>query len=213
MVWNTVADDRQWSTSTLKELLNNYYYNSADASNTQYCYGWSSTVSSNCNYLETGINNLYRPMIKNVIWYLGGYSTSAATAEWFFNIEHSGEFLPEENDKFTSGYIGLMYVSDYGFSAFDDSCKKTIGLSSFGNSPCSENNWLYKNGYEWTITQYTDTSSYASRIRVMIIDTNGSISSGILNYGSSTRPVLYLDSSVYILDGDGSITNPYIIGM
>ena len=31
--------------------------------------------------------------------------------------------------------------------------------------------------------------------------------------GYAARPVLYLDSNVYIIDGNGSISDPYIIGM
>ena len=31
--------------------------------------------------------------------------------------------------------------------------------------------------------------------------------------GYGSRPVLYLDASVYKIDGDGSLKNPYIVGM
>lgn len=31
--------------------------------------------------------------------------------------------------------------------------------------------------------------------------------------GYAARPVLYLDSSVYVIDGSGTMSDPYIIGM
>ena len=213
LAWDKDHDDRDWSQSTLKELLNTSYYNSLDGTNSGNCYSWSSTVLANCDYTDIGINDNSRPMVKNVTWYLGGYLGTyfgfSISPEQSFIYERSGEYNGADMSKQTTGYIGLMYASDYGYAAYDDSCKKTIGLSSYGDSPCSESNWLYKNGYEWTISAYAETSSY----RVATINPSGSLANGILNYASPTRPVLYLDSSVYVLDGDGSIINPYIIGM
>jgi len=43
-----------------------------------------------------------------------------------------------------------------------------------------------------------------------------SLGSGATYYGNSAaevRPVIYLDSSVYIVSGDGTEGNPYQIGM
>ena len=45
------------------------------------------------------------------------------------------------------------------------------------------------------------------------LDNNGTLSYSDANNGYGSRPVLYLDASVYKIDGDGSLNNPYIVEM
>ena len=46
--WDS-AGTNNWSTSSLKSLLNDYYYKATDGTNSGKCYGYSNTVTSNCN--------------------------------------------------------------------------------------------------------------------------------------------------------------------
>ena len=101
-----------------------------------------------------------------------------------------------------------MYPSDYGYSVLASSCARTTNLGSYNNSTCAGQSWLYGTGYEWTITP---SSSYSNG--VFHVNYNGNLYSASAYYGYSARPVLYLDSYVYVIDGNGSISDPYIIGM
>ena len=85
-------------------LLNGAYLNSENGTGGEYCYGYSTTTPSNCDYTESGINDTYRPMIENVTWYLGGYSTQSTTAESFYGYER-GTTVYSGRPTSTTGYI------------------------------------------------------------------------------------------------------------
>ena len=200
-------DTNDWTASSLMNLLNGAYLNSQNGTGGEYCYGYSTIVGANCDYTETGINDTYRSMIENVTWYLGGHSTQSATAEAFYGYER-GTTVYSGRPTSTTGYIGLMYPSDYGYSVLASSCARTTNLGSYNNATCAGQSWLYGQGYEWTITPSSSISNY-----VFILSYNGLLYRNSASYGSSARPVLYLDSSVYVIDGNGSVSDPYIIGM
>ena len=206
LAWHK-SNTNDWTVSSLMNLLNGAYLNSENGTGGEYCYGYSTTTPSNCDYTESGINDTYRPMIENVTWYLGGYSTQSTTAESFYGYER-GTTVYSGRPTSTTGYIGLMYPSDYGYSVLASSCARTTNLGSYSNSTCAGQSWMYGQGYEWTITPL---SSYSSN--VFRVSSNGNLSDLNASNGNSARPVLYLDSSVYVIDGNGSQSDPYIIGM
>ena len=205
LAWNK-SSSNDWSTSSLKALLNENYYNATDGTDSDNCYG-GYNIPSNCNYKSIGINSTYRPMVKNVTWDLGGYSSASATADAFYGYER-GTTVYSGRPTSIVGYIGLMYPSDYGYSVLASSCARTTNLGSYGNSTCAGQSWLYGQGYEWTITPDSSISN-----RVFYMSSNGALSSDYASIGSAARPVLYLDSGVYMVDGSGTISDPYIIGM
>ena len=201
-------DTNDWTTSSLMNLLNGAYLNSENDTGGKYCYGYSTTVpAGNCDYTETGINNTYRPMIENVTWYLGGHSSSFTTAEAFYGYER-GTKVGSGRPTSTTGYIGLMYPSDYGYSVLASSCARTTRLGNYDSATCAGQSWLYGADDEFTITSTTVNSS-----NLFYIYINGYLSNSGVGGGLTTRPVLYLNSSVYVIGGDGSQTNPYIIGI
>ena len=206
LAWDK-SNTNDWTASSLMNLLNGAYLNSENGTGGEYCYGYSTAVGANCDYTESGINDTYRPMIENVTWYLGGYSSTSATAESFYGYER-GTTVYSGRPTSTTGYIGLMYPSDYGYSVLASSCARTTNLSSYSNSTCAGQSWMYGEGYEWTISPNSSSSSY-----VFYLSYNGNLVNFNAGSGFSARPVLYLDSSVYVIDGNGSQSDPYIIGM
>ena len=208
LAWHK-SNTNDWRASSLKSLLNGAYYDweSNKSSVSTYCYGYGTTVPGNCDYSVKGINGTYRSMIQNVTWHLGGYSSFSITAEAFYGYER-GTTVYSGRPTTTTGNIGLMYPSDYGYSVLASSCARTTNLSSYGKSTCAGQSWLYKTGYEWTITPRSSDSDY-----VFFLYSNGSLNYNSAYNGYSVRPVLYLKSNVYVVDGNGSISDPYIIGM
>ena len=205
LAWHK-SNTNDWTAASLMNLLNGAYLNSQNGTGGEYCYGYSTSVPANCDYTETGINDTYRPMIKNVTWYLGGHSTNSATADTFYTAERGTTVYSGRPT--TTGYIGLMYPSDYGYSVLASSCARTTNLGSYNKATCAGQSWLYGQGYEWTITPRSSSSSSVFRV-----PNSGNLDNYSAYYGCSARPVLYLDSSVYVMDGNGSISDPYIIGM
>ena len=207
LAWHK-SNTNDWTVSSLMNLLNGAYLNSQNGTGGEYCYGYSTTTPGNCDYTESGINDTYRPMIENVTWYLGGHSSTSATAEALYGYER-GTTVYSGRPTTTTGYIGLMYPSDYGYSVLSSSCARTTSLGSYSSASCVGQSWLYGQGYEWTITPRSSSSSTVFYVG----DSGGRLFSTSAIIGFSARPVLYLDSSVYVMDGNGSVSDPYIIGM
>lgn len=195
-----------WTTSSLRSLLNENYYNATNGTESGYCYNYSNVITNNCNYTKIGIQDKYRKMIANVTWYLGGHTTYNVTTDALYGYERGSNVVSPAPTS-TTGYIGLMYPSDYGYSALASSCARTTNVSSYRSNNCSGSSWLYGKGIEWTITP-GGTANY-----VYYIDNYGFVDRYYAIYGNGIRPVVYLDSTVYKVSGTGSIDSPYIIGM
>ena len=199
-----------WTAAGLNKLLNGAYYNAQDGTSSGYCYGYYNepvtTVTANCDYTKKGIQSGYRNMIANVTWHLGGYSSSSATTEAFYGYER-GTTVFSGRPTTTTGYIGLMYPSDYGYSVLSSSCARTTNLGSY-SSTCAGQSWLYGKGDEWTISPDSSIG-----LTVFILYNDGDVNMSNASFGHGTRPVLYLDASVYKIDGEGTLDKPYIIGM
>ena len=206
LAWHK-SKTNDWTASSLKSLLNGAYYKAEDGTSSGYCYGYGTTAPANCDYTKRGIQSGYRGMIANVTWHLGGYSITSATAEAFYGYER-GTTVYSGRPTSTTGYIGLMYPSDYGYSVLSSSCERTTNLDSYNSAKCSGQSWLYGKGYEWTLTPTSSNSFY-----VFYLNYYGTVYNHDAHNGYGFRPVLYLDASVYKIDGDGSLNNPYIVGM
>ena len=207
LAWHK-SNTNDWTAASLNSLLNGAYYNAQDGTSSGYCYGYSTTATANCDYTKKGIQSGYRSMIAEVTWYLGGYSSASATTESFYGYER-GTTVYSGRPTTTTGYIGLMYPSDYGYSVLSSSCARTTNLGSYNTATCAGQSWLYGKGYEWTITPFSSSSNY-----VFFLNFGGDLSYiSNANRGYGGRPVLYLDASVYKIDGEGTLDKPYIIGM
>ena len=201
------SNTNDWTASSLNTILNTYYRNSQDGTGQSVCYFYSTTVFGNCDFTKIGLNETSRGMIENVTWHLGGHSTNSATAATFYTAER-GSTVYGSNSTPTTGYIGLMYPSDYGYSVLVSSCARTTNLSSYNSSSCGGESWLLKNGYEWTMTHFSSNSDY-----VFNVSNFANVNYNNTRSGYAVRPTAYLKSNVYVISGTGSITDPYVIGI
>ncbi len=159
-------------------------------------------------------------MIEQVTWNIGGMTSAnyqtAKASDWY--TAERGEETYGGQLSTWDGYIGLMYLSDYGYatsgggSTDRDACLAGA-LYNWYASPyqtdCAKsNNWLYYSTSQWTIAPY---SSYSDA--VFLVTSNG----GLINDNASdtyaVRPSLYLKSNVRVLSGDGNPDGegPYIL--
>ena len=190
--------------SSLNILLNDYYYQGLDGTSNSACRFYSTSVTGNCDYRVTGINDNYRSMVENVTWNLGGMSSMSDVNTVYTN--ERGTTTYSGNATTSTGYVGLMYPSDYGYSVLASSCGRTTNLDIYYNNSCAGKAWLLKYVFEWTLNPVSSSSNY-----IWVIDYYDIIEIQNANNGFSTRPVLYLKSNVYIVSGNGSINDPYII--
>ena len=102
--------------------------------------------------------------------------------------------------------IGLMYVSDYYYSA-SPSAWKLVGYNSSDATKdyraAKTINWLYSGSYEWTISRYSDYTYIA-----FSVNSTGSVYGGNVTSSFVVRPSFNLESSVKYVSGSGSMSDP-----
>ena len=148
----------------------------------------------------------------SVNWFLGGVTVSLGTSSELYNSERNSANV-YDGHAFTTNSVGvttsiaLMYASDYGYAA-PASCVNGIG--DYDSIDNCKGNWLNSNSKykEWLLTVLYTDEAY-----VLLKHTSGQVDNSGSYYGYAIRPVLYLKEDVYHLSGDGTPTNPYVIGM
>ena len=185
--WNTIqitatSSYNNWTGATLMKYLNATYYNSL----------------TNDNSID---------MVDDAKYYLGGYNGSLIVEK---DVAYQNErkisgssYYYGTNPNSWTGKLGLMYASDYGY-ATTDACTQL--LSSYNNTTCTSNNWLYNiKVNEWILSQAASGNSYAFYVYYGGGVSNTTVSSNQM----AVRPTLYLKSEVQITEGDGTSSNPY----
>ena len=195
IAWNS-SGVNDWSTASLQTTLNDAYYN-----------GTYET--------EAFKNDSTRNAIENVLWNLGGVYSGDAVG--FYNSER-GTTVYSGHATTWIGKIGLMYPSDYGYATVGgvttnrESCLSKLMTSWSDVSDCYNNDYLFKETSEWTLTPFS-TYYYAA----FYIDVPGNVDFGLGHIGVSdvfgVRPTLYLKSNILISQGDGSSSNPYQLNL
>ncbi len=204
LAWDK-SDTNNWAASSLYNLLNQYYYNGTNEPTLTNCYQYSTTIKGKCDFIINGItNNYYRNMIENVTWHLGGIASMSDVGTVYAAERGTTRYSGRPTD--TTGYIGLMYPSDYGYSALSSTCVRSTSLGSYNSAACGGSAWLRGEGYEWTLMPH---SSYSSN--VCYVYYYGIVNNDNANNGFVARPVLYLISDTQKLTGTGTSDNPYII--
>ena len=199
------SNTNDWTAASLNiEILNNLYLNSSSGT----CYFYITSVGKACSFVDNGLANV-QDFIENATWNLGGYNSTSVTTANMYTYER-GTTVYSGRPVVTTGKVGLMYPSDYGYSVTNANCSHTSkNLGSYNSSSCGGKAWLLKYGYEWT---NSPASGYFST--VFGVGENASLYHNYgADHGYGVRPVLYLKSNVYVTGGDGSINNPYQLSL
>ena len=176
--WHT-SESNTWSSSSLNAYLNGTYLTSLG------------TIAEK---------------IATTTWKVGGCSWS--------NIKTSVPKIVYKNEVGSSAStttvdkkIGLMYISDYYYSA-SPSAWTLVGYNKSDAtkdySAAKTINWLYLGSKEWTISRVSDETFSA-----FIVDGSGHVFSYNVNFSNfAVRPSFNLDSTVTYVSGDGTKSNP-----
>ena len=178
-----------------------YYWNNA-GTNT-----WSAsklnTVNLNTNF-TTNIGTAWANKIATTTWKVGG-GTYANLRDAVPKTAYQYEVGSSASTTTYDAKIGLMYVSDYYYSA-SPSAWTLVGYNSdYTKSYASAKgeNWLYGGGWDWTISRNSVISDYA-----FFVYYSGGVDSGDVNGGSGVRPSFSLLSSTTYVSGSGSMSDP-----
>mgnify|MGYP004532316529 CR=1 FL=1 len=209
LVYST-SSVNSWGESTLYNLLNQTsggsYYTGVDYTNKAsgtYCSSYYGYTPIDCSFSKTGIRSDYaRGMIQEAKWYSPVYETiSNAPTTYTYDITTTTS---------NTGYIGLMYASDYVYAVQASDCARTI---SFGTTnvrtdvllTCAGKNWLRLGKIKLTISRYNSSHAWT-------VYRDGNVLTNNVFLGGAVHPVLYLKSSVYYVSGSGSYDDPIVIG-
>ncbi len=188
LAWDT-NNKNDWSTSSLQKLLNSGdYYNRVNS------------------YSSTGLTSEAKSMISNITWNLGGNATSAVTASAFY-IKERGTTVYSGHSVKSTGYVGLMYASDYGYAVGTENRSACLAknLGKYNSDACYTNNWLYNGNNNWTLSPFSDLVNYVFYVAGgYVLHVNSTITSGV-------HPVIYLKTDIKKTNGTGTKENPYII--
>ncbi len=192
-----------FGSSNIKSILNDYY-NSSNGTDNGYCYrNTYYGVRGNCDFTHTGIKDSYRPMIVNAKWYSAEIKGNSPVTQVFAN--EFGSTLADSS-RVTDAYVGLIYTSDYAYAALASECDRSINLWDYDTDDvCIGTSWLRNIPNECTLSSTSDDYMMVTDFR----NVNGSSSRNTFKM----RPVVYLNSNVYLISGNGTMANPYIIGV
>ena len=102
--------------------------------------------------------------------------------------------------------IGLMYVSDYYYSA-SPSAWTLVGYNLHDATKdyraAKTTNWLYLGSYEWTVSRDSGDTTNA-----FYVNSAGSVISKSVTNSRGVRPSFNLESSVKYVSGSGSMSDP-----
>ena len=175
--WHTSADNT-WSSSSLNTYLNGEYLTSLG------------TIADK---------------IATTTWKVGGGSW-ANIAESVPKTAYQYEVGSSASTTTVDKKIGLMYVTDYYYSA-SPSAWTLVGYNSSDATKdyraAKTTNWLYLGSEEWTISRMDATATDAFRVA----SAGGVSLSGDVPDSCGVRPSFNLESSVYV-SGSGSMSDP-----
>ncbi len=175
--WHT-SESNTWSSSSLNAYLNGTYLTSLG------------TIAEK---------------IATTTWKVGGCSWS--------NIKTSVPKIVYKNEVGSSAStttvdkkIGLMYVSDYFYSA-SPSAWTLVGYNESDATKdyraATSTNWLYLGSYEWTISCLSESTDYA-----FYVDSTGYVDLDLVTSSYAVRPSFNLEFSVKYVSGSGSMSDP-----
>ena len=178
-----------------------YYWNNA-GTNT-----WSAsklnTVNLNTNF-TTNIGTAWANKIATTTWKVGG-GTYANLRDAVPKTAYQYEVGSSASTTTYDAKIGLMYVSDYYYSA-SPSAWTLVGYNSdYTKSYASAKgeNWLYGGGWDWTISRNSGGSYNA-----FLVGGYGDVDYNFVDYFYGVRPSFSLLSSTTYVSGSGSMSDP-----
>lgn len=207
---NNLSDSsNDYSTSTIMKTLNEgAYFNKTSGLCAINTYP-DTTYTTECDFSEVGLSESAKKLMTKVVWPLGSLlnsneNTTKLTANDFYIAERDENVYNGHATKWL-GYVGLINVSDFGFTVSKEKREACLDSSIISNKSleCYKDTWLSKP--QWSITP----STYGSNQHYIQSDF---ATSAYASTSYDIRPVVFLYQNIKIMGGLGTKDNPYLIG-
>ena len=179
-----------------------YYWNNA-GTNT-----WSESNLNKINLNTNFVNNIgtiWAKKIATTTWKVGG-GTYANIVTSVPKTAYQYEVGANASTTTVDAKIGLMYASDYYYSA-SPSAWTLVGYNSSDATKdyrfSKGENWLYGGGWDWTISRISGNSNGAFEVYI-----GGCVFSDNVSDGYGVRPSFSLFSSTTYVSGAGTQSDP-----
>ena len=169
-IWHT-SESNTWSSSSLNAYLNGKYL--------------------------TSLGTL-ADKIATTTWKVGG-GTEANLMSSVPKTAYQYEVGSNASTTIIDKKIGLMYVSDYGFSASQEAWTTKLGYYDSNTSK----NWLFLGSSEWTISREIGSTNFT-----FYVHKTGLVGGHRVTFNNDFRPTFNLLSSVKYVSGSGSMSDP-----
>ena len=176
-----------------------YYWNNNTENNT-----WSESNLNVINLNTNFINNIGSDWIQKISlhsWIVGG-NTWENVGNSSVTTSYKNEITSPAEETIYQSKIGLMYVSDYGYSALPSAW--TTILNDFSEN--DNTSWMYMGLYEWSLTPRSDGTS-----NVLALQVSKDFYFNYVLLQFAVRPVFYLISDTVYSGGNGTASTPYLI--
>ena len=154
-------------------------------------YVWDSNIGSVLlDYASLNKNKYFNNYLNEEAYYFGSI-TDASTyraSDYYDNEKSSVDAFGRDN---TSGlYSAVLNISDYYYASSDE----------------VSGNWLNNGSDYWLLNNYGNDANQA-----YYVDNMGKVLVDDVNISHNVRPVVFLKSTVRVVEGNGSLNNPYIL--
>ena len=206
-IWATVTSGNYSNSlssgSQLMKLLNSGdWWNGTSGS-----YYNDSRTATTVNFTNYKLSDKAKSYISTSRYYLGEYNSVSILTSAMYGYERGTTRYDTSRPLYWDGMVGLMYPSDFGYAA-GNSCVTGTNLYNY-NDGCYQKDWLHNSKVQWLMSPRSDYPSAS-----FLVNSAGFVVNvpSFTNYAKSTvRPTFYLTSTTSIIDGDGSLNNPYIL--
>ncbi len=132
----------------------------------------------------------------------------------YYYIRHTEKWTETERTYEVDAKIGLMYISDYYLSVNNEAnCQATNHTYDeclTGWIHLSKNDSTPPQKHEWTMTRFGWNVEFGT-FDVLHVRDVGWVNTWNLAGGLSVRPVFFLKNNISLIDGKGTIDEPFII--
>lgn len=155
-------------------------------------YSELNTINLNTNFINQ-LSSKWQSLIINTDWVVKWNAYSDIF--WYFNASEAftNEILNTNENNLYNAKIGMMYVSDYAYSASKERWADNISASKFP--------WMFV-GEEWTMLSVSDGG------KIYIDDGSSFSRADSTNVAKISRPVFYLNQNILYDKGTGTSDNP-----